>query len=150
MYYKIIDERLSNPELDPPFMKPSSLGANSVDLRACIPKFIKLRAGEQKLIPTGIQVALPEKSIGMLLPRSGLGSKGLVLGNLVGNIDPDYRGEIKACLWNRSDKVITIRPMDRIAQFVVTPVFNPNMWEQEDDLDDTERGEDAFGSTGME
>ena len=149
MKYIITDKRLLNTELDPQTMTPSSLGANSVDLRACIGKRITIMPGGQLIIPTGIRVALPENTIGMILPRSGIGSKkGLVLGNLVGNIDPDYRGAVKICLWNRSDRSHIIEPLSRIGQLVVTPVLNPNRWELVEDLDTTERGEEGFGSTG--
>ena len=149
MKYVITDTRLLNTDIDPQTMTPSSLGANSVDLRACIDKRVTIMPGKQLSIPTGIRVALPENTIGMILPRSGLGTKkGLVLGNLVGNIDPDYRGEILICLWNRSNKGHIIKPLTRIGQLVVTPVLNPNQWELVEDLDTTERGEEGFGSTG--
>lgn len=146
MKYKIEDLRIL-----PEHMVPSTAGANSVDLRACISDDLVIYAREQVLIDTGIKVALPEDSLGMILPRSGLGVKGLVLGNLVGNIDSDYRGNVKVCLWNRNESgYITISPMDRIAQLVVVPVFSPTGWDQVDELDATKRGESGFGSTGSE
>lgn len=149
MKFKIVDERLNNPDLDPPFMKPSTEGANSIDLRACIEKEFTLFPGQQQIISTGIQVSLPNSTMGMLLPRSGAGIKGLVLGNLIGNIDPDYRGTIKACVWNRTEVQIKIKPMDRIAQFVVASTYTPKNWIKVDTLDTTERGEKGLGSTGV-
>ena len=147
MKYKLVNEQLIKEEFK---LTPGSLGANSVDLVAAIDEPIELYPGQQVLIPTGISVALSKNTIGMLLPRSGKGVKGLVLGNLVGNIDPDYRGEVKACLWNRNTegKPIEIKPMDKIVQFVVTPVEDPNYWELVTELNDTERGSKGFGSTG--
>jgi len=148
MKYKITDKRLEN-LTEPDFMIPSSLGANSVDLRACINGPLTIYPQDQVMVDTGIQVALPKNTIGMILPRSGLGCKGLVLGNLVGNIDPDYRGQVKVCLWNRSEVPMDIKPLDRIAQLAVMPVLNPNNWLMVEELDTTERGSNGFGSTGI-
>ena len=142
MKYLIKDIRIQ-----PEHMKPSTAGANSVDLRACMDETLVLMPGQQKIINCGIQVELPSASMGMLLPRSGKGIKGVVLGNLVGNIDPDYRGDIKVCLWNRGIETQVIEPMERIAQFVVLSAYNPN-WIQATELTDTSRGAGGFGSTG--
>ena len=141
--------QITDPRLLPEHMAPSSEFANSIDLRACIDGELTLWPDQQYLIPTGFKVALPYESMGMIIPRSGLGTKGLVIGNLVGNIDPDYRGEIKVCLWNRSDRPIIVNTMDRIAQFVVVSTFSPTGWEQAFELLDTARGEKGFGSTGV-
>lgn len=152
MFYKIIDQRLRSPDLDMPCMTPGSKEANSVDLRACIKTPYNLHPGEQIKVSTGIKVALPKLTKGEITPRSGKGTKGLVIGNLTGNIDPDYRGEVFVCLWNRnsigSNKNIIINPMERIAQFVVIPILDPNGWTEVEDLDSTERGEKGFGSSG--
>lgn len=153
MKYTIVNELLKK-ELttgilkDSLIMVPETAGANSVDLRACIESKIVLEPGEQVLVPCGIAVAIPMNTMGAILPRSGKGSKGLVLGNLVGNVDPDYRGEVKACLWNRTtDTTHTIEPFERIAQFVVVDCYSPANWEIVEDLDETERGSGGFGST---
>lgn len=142
MKYAITDKRIL-----PEHMTPSTKGANSIDLRACIEAPITLDPGEQHIVSCGISVEIPHEGMGTLLPRSGQGVRGLVLGNLVGNIDPDYRGEVKACLWNRSDTPITVEPMDRIAQLVVVATFHPT-WLEVQDLSDTDRGTGGFGSTG--
>ena len=92
MKYIVTDARLLDKDLDPPVMTSSSLGANSIDLRASIPKPINVYPGHQEIVGTGILVELPANTIGMILPRSGSGIRGLILGNTVGNIDPDYRG----------------------------------------------------------
>ena len=83
----------------------------------------------------------------MILPRSGLGHRGLVLGNLVGLIDSDYQGELKISLWNRAENPQTIEPGERIAQMIITPVIQPNFVEV-DDFDESDRGEGGFGHTG--
>ena len=73
--------------------------------------------------------------------------KGLAPANKVGVIDSDYRGEIIVALHNHSDKPVTIEPKDRIAQIVLAPYITASFNEVEE-LDDTERGEGGFGSTG--
>ena len=145
MKYEIVDARI----IPEKHMVPSSDGANSIDLRACITEPLTLQPGQEAIVSCGFKVALPYESMGMLLPRSGKGIKGLVLGNLVGNIDPDYRGEVKAALWNRGTVTHVIQPMERIAQFVVVSTFAP-VWIEEAHLPDTDRGDSGFGSTGSE
>ena len=97
---------------------------------------------------TGIAVSIPEGYVGLITPRSGLGTKGLVLGNLTGVIDSDYRGEIILQLWNRSNTPIIISHLDRVAQMLIVPVAQPVI-ELVDELDTTERGDKGFGSTGQ-
>ena len=89
-------------------------------------------------IPTGL--------VGLIYARSGMAcKKGLAPANKVGVIDSDYRGEIIVALHNHSDKPVTIE--DRIAQIVLAPYITASFNEVEE-LDDTERGEGGFGSTG--
>ncbi len=145
MNYQILDSRIQPGA----HMSPSTLGANSIDLRACISEELVIQPGNQVLISCGIKVELPHESMGMLIPRSGKGVKGLVLGNLVGNIDPDYRGEVKVCLWNRSTDVHLVQPMERVAQLVVVQTYEP-IWDAVEKLSNTERAEKGFGSTGSE
>ena len=97
---------------------------------------------------TGIAVSIPKGYVGLITPRSGLGTKGLVLGNLTGVIDSDYRGEIILQLWNRSNTPIAINNLDRVAQMLIVPVAQPVI-ELVDELDATERGDKGFGSTGV-
>ena len=100
------------------------------------------------LIGTGIAIHLEDPGLcAMILPRSGLGHRGLVLGNLVGLIDSDYQGELKISTWNRGSEPQTIEPGDRIAQMIITPVIQPNFVEV-DDFGASERGEGGFGHTG--
>lgn len=143
MKYKIIDVRLNDFSFG-----TATVGSNAIDLRACLTDSLILHPGEEAVVHTGIAVQLPEKTMGMIIPRSSVGFRGLVLGNSVGNIDPDYRGEIKLALWNRSQHVITVEPFERIAQLVVVKVHDPWLWECVDELDNTERGTNGFGSTG--
>lgn len=119
-----------------------------LDLCACIDSPLTIKAGETTVIPTGLAVALPENTVGLIFGRSGLGVKhGLAPANAVGVIDSDYRGELLVGMHNHSDKDYTAAPGERIAQLVVMPVFFPEVREA-DSLDETSRGEGGFGSTG--
>jgi dUTP pyrophosphatase len=109
--------------------------------------FIALNPGEVQLVGLGFRMEVPKGYGAMLLPRSGKGSKGLVLGNLVGLIDSDYTGEVKACLWNRSEtETFEILNGDAICQMVIVPVLTPEL-ELVKELTKTIRGDGGFGST---
>lgn len=124
-------------------------GSAGADLYACIDESVTINPGELKLIPTGIAIALPDNTcVAYLYARSGLGVKhGICLSNGVGVIDSDYRGEVCVGLCNVSDKPYTIEPSERVAQMVIAPVIIPELVEVKE-LDETERGESGFGSTG--
>lgn len=110
--------------------------------------FITLQPGETRMIHTGIAVYIKDKEYaGFIYPRSGLGTKGIVLGNLVGIIDSDYQGEIMVALWNRSNEPRKITHGDRIAQMVIQPIKRVN-FKEVTEFEKTERGEGGFGSTG--
>lgn len=145
MQIQIIDSRLQES-----WFKPSTAQAAGIDLRACIDKPVQIFNGDQLLVSAGFKMALTEGWVGMLYPRSGLGTSGLVLGNLTGVIDGDYRGEVKVCLWNRNmeGQPITIHPLDRIAQMVIVPHYSHSYIELVDELSKTTRGIGGFGSTG--
>lgn len=143
--FKRLDPRVGR---DWPIPEIGTLGSAGVDLRACLSEAVTLSPGETLLIGTGIAIYLEEPSLcAMILPRSGLGHRGLVLGNLVGLIDSDYQGELKISVWNRAENPQTIEPGERIAQMIITPVIQPNFVEV-DDFDASDRGEGGFGHTG--
>ena len=121
-----------------------------MDLRAAVPEDapLVLKPMERAIVPTGLSFALPPGYEAQIRPRSGLAAKhGLTCLNTPGTIDADYRGEVKVILINLGDKDFTIARGERIAQMVVAPVTQ-GVWEQVETLDDTERGEGGFGSTG--
>lgn len=124
-------------------------GSAGADLFACIEESVTIKPNERILIPTGIAISLSDRNYGaFIFPRSSLSSKfGISLANCVGVVDSDYRGEIKVPLINHSDEAFTVNHGDRIAQLVIMPVVIPDFTEVEE-LDDTERGEGGFGSTG--
>ena len=132
-----------------PLPKFATAGAACMDLCACVDAPVTLEAGARALIPTGIAIALPSADyVALVFARSGLGIKqGVCLSNGVGVIDSDYRGEIGVGLVNLGQSEYTVRPGDRIAQLMVTPVVQPTVV-QVSELDDTGRGAGGFGSTG--
>lgn len=134
---------------DIPLPRFATAGAACMDLCACVDEAVTLNAGERRLVPTGIAIALPSPEyVALVFARSGLGiRKGVCLSNGVGVIDSDYRGEIGVGLVNLGQSEYTVRPGDRIAQLMVTPVVQPTVV-QVSELDDTDRGAGGFGSTG--
>lgn len=122
--------------------------AAGADLYACIDAPITIEPHQTVFIPTGLSMALPKKTGGFIMARSGLAcKKGLAPANKVGLIDSDYRGEFMVALHNHSNVAQTIEPKERIAQLVIVPVLTPE-YEQVDELDSTQRGAGGFGSTG--
>lgn len=141
------------PNIELPTPTYATSGSAGIDLCAmldsCDPSCgFLLEPEDCEFINTGIAVSIPKGYVGLIMPRSGLGTKGLVLGNLTGVIDSDYRGEIILQLWNRSNAPITINNLDRVAQMLIVPVAQPVI-EVVDELDITERGDKGFGSTGQ-
>lgn len=124
-------------------------GSAGMDLYACIDNPIVLNPGDLQMIPTGIAIGLPDENrAAFIYARSGLGVKhGICLGNGVGVVDSDYRGEICVGLCNVSNEPYTIQPFERVAQMVIAPVY-PMELELCDSLDQTSRGDGGFGSTG--
>ena len=100
-------------------------------------------------MPTGIKIAIPEGYAGFVQPKSGLAIKnGLSLINTPGLIDSGYRGEVCAILINLDpEKDVIIKRGDKICQLVIQKVSEVEI-EITDELEDTSRGEDGFGSTG--
>lgn len=100
-------------------------------------------------IPTGLSIELPEGYFGAIYARSGLATKqGLRPANAVGVIDSDYRGEYIVSLHNDSDETRVIEPRQRIAQLVIQQHLDCSFVETEE-LTETERGQNGFGSTGI-
>lgn len=129
----------------PSYATPQSAG---MDLKANISEPIVLEPLQRALIPTGLFIALPEGFEAQVRPRSGLAIKhGITVLNTPGTIDADYRGEIKVVLVNLSNEAFRIEAGERIAQMVVAR-HEKVEWVVADELDDTERGEGGFGSTG--
>lgn len=111
---------------------------------------VRLAPGERALVPTGTRIALPEGTMGLVVPRSGLAARhGISIVNSPGVIDAGYRGEIKVCLINTDPREpFDIAVGDRIAQLLVLP-YPPVAYAPVAELPDGERGERGFGSTGV-
>ena len=100
------------------------------------------------MVGTGLAMEIPEGYFGAIFARSGLASKqGLRPANCVGVVDSDYRGEFMIALHNDTDVERVIAGKERIAQMVVMPYLSVE-FEEVETLNETERGEGGFGSTG--
>lgn len=142
-------ERTSNHDL--PLPTHETISSAGMDLRVCSDTPINIEPGETVLVPTGFRWAIPEGSVGLVCPRSGLAlNYGITVLNGPGVVDSDYRGEVKVILINHSDQPFTIAHGDRIAQMVVTSFTALSPLESDEPLNPTERGEGGFGHTGTE
>ena len=120
-----------------------------MDLVAAIEEDIVLEPGQVKIVPTGIAIALPDGFEAQIRPRSGLAAKnGVTVLNAPGTIDADYRGEIKAILINHGQEEFVVSRGMRIAQMIITEYTKVSL-EEVEDLEETARGEQGSGSTGM-
>ncbi len=168
---KIHDDRLREERYYPKYAKPGDLG---IDLRACVRDPIVLNPGSSVRIPVGFAVDMHKKLRpptfgddwglgGIIIPRSGLGSRGLVVGNLVGLIDEGYQGQIEVTAWNRGEyglrnrddlwteaTQIVLKPMMRFAQIFFTPILRPELCDVDEFSHTTERGAGGFWSTGSD
>lgn len=140
-------KKLNENAVIPTMATPGSAG---MDLRACIDSDVIINPGERALISTGLAIALESNAyVAYIYARSGLAVKsGITLANCVGVIDSDYRGELKVGLVNISDKPFTVSNGERIAQLVISPVIVPEI-AVVSELDETERAQGGFGSTGI-
>ncbi len=133
---------------DLPLPAYMSTHAAGVDLYAAVEKETKILAGEWKLIPTGISIALPGGHEAQVRPRSGLALKqGVSILNTPGTVDADYRGEVGVILMNHSKNDLIVKRGDRIAQMIINKIEHLN-FEEVGELPETERGTGGFGHTG--
>ena len=143
--------------LDPGALMPSysTDGAAAIDLRVHLTDQppVEILPGEVKVFSVGFKIHIKDPDICMkMLPRSGLGSRGLILRNTVGLIDSDYQGKVQLGLWNRNSaggELFLISHGDRVAQAVFLPIVRPMFICVANFTDSTERGENGFGSTGV-
>lgn len=152
-----------NPSVDSPMLRVQRLRSSAVlpeyktelaaglDLSAAtedgLP--VTIGPGEIRVIGCGFRMALAAGYEAQVRPRSGLASRhGITLPNSPGTIDADYRGEVMVPLINLGGAAFTVEPGMRIAQMVIARVSHARVTEV-DELDDTERGEGGFGSTGV-
>ena len=125
----------------PSYSHPEDAGA---DLKAS--EKSKVPARSKCLVSTGLRIALPKGHVGLVWPRSGLAVEHSIDCG-AGVIDAQYRGEIKVLLFNHSDEDFPIEAGDRIAQLLIQEVESIHFLPV-DNLDNTERNDGGFGSTG--
>ena len=127
----------------PTYAHPTDAGADVYSVED-----VEIKPGETKLVSTGIKIAIPAGYEIQLRPRSGLSLKtGLRVANAPATIDADYRGVVKVIMNNVGTNVEKIAKGDRIAQMLIAPTPMIN-WEEVKTLDETQRGEGGFGSSG--
>lgn len=146
---KINIKRLDKKFEDLPLPQYKTGGSAGMDVYAAVEEEMKIPPGKTVMVPTGLAIAVPAGYECQVRTRSGLAAKsGIFALNAPGTIDSDYRGEVKVILSNFSDEEFTIRRGDRIAQLVIAK-YEKIDWSETNNLDETERGEGGFGSTGI-
>jgi len=146
---KLKIKRLDDKYFDLPLPKYQTNGSAGMDIVAAIDNPIQLQPGETVVVPTSLAIALEKGYECQVRSRSGLAAKnGVFALNAPGTIDSDYRGEIKVILSNLGKEPFMINRGARIAQIVVAK-YEIVDFEQVEDLEETNRGEGGFGSTGV-
>jgi dUTP pyrophosphatase len=139
-------ELLNFKRLDPSATLPTRGSAAAAGLDIFSIEDLTIQPKQRALARTGLAVAIPEGYYGRVAPRSGLATK-KGLDTLAGVIDADYRGEIGCLLYNGGDELIHLPAQSKICQLIIEKIITPTaVWA--DDLNDTDRGGDGFGSTG--
>jgi len=134
---------------DLPLPSRATPHAAGYDVRSAEADFV-LAPKEIRLVSTGLEMELPEGMECQVRPRSGLALRhGVTLPNSPGTIDPDYRGELRVILQNSGPEPVPFKRGDRIAQLVFHRFSTPEVVEVSE-LGATVRGENGFGSTGIE
>jgi dUTP pyrophosphatase len=141
-------KRLNPKDHDVPLPQYMTFQAAGMDICAAVEDTLTLAAGDIALVPTGFAMALPPGYEAQVRPRSGLAIKyGVTVINSPGTIDSDYRGEVKVGLINLGPADYTLRRGERIAQMVIQRVAQACI-RVVAELDETQRNDGGFGSTG--
>ena len=134
-------------KLHPDAKLPQFAHATDAGLDLCTQEDVTIAPGERVSIPTGIAVQIPVGYVGLIWDKSGIAQKG-GLKTLGGVIDADYRGEVFVGLLNIGAEPYQFTRGQKIAQMLIQKVEHPKIVEV-DELDETVRGDGAFGSTGV-
>ncbi len=141
-------KRINSEFNDIPLPSYATKGSAGMDIRAAVQDSITIEKGKFELIPTNLSIEIPEGYEIQVRPRSGLAAKnGIGILNSPGTIDSDYRGEIKIILFNFGSEDFVINRGDRIAQLILSKIYQPELIEDENHSE-SERGAGGFGHTG--
>lgn len=132
--------------LDPGAFEPKRAHPTDAGLDLMAKERVKIWPGMSATIDTGVHVELPAGYYGKVESKSGLNVKNSIV-SCGGTIDEPYRGSIVVKLYNLGDKAYVFEPGDKVAQLVIQPYIAPEI-EIVDELSDTDRGSNGFGSTG--
>ena len=136
-------------KLRPEAVLPSYAHPGDAGMDVCSVDQLEIPAGGRQLVKTGLVIILPNGYEAQVRSRSGLALKyGVSVLNSPGTIDEGYRGEVGVILANFGDQPFVVKPGDRIAQIVVSPVQQAEIVETQE-IDSTDRGAGGFGSTGV-
>ena len=135
-------KKLSEDATLPRYAKPGDAGMDFYSNEE-----LTILPNERKLVSTGISMAIPEGYVGLIWDKSGIATKHGIK-TMAGVIDSGYRGEVKILVHNLSDQVHKIEKNTKVAQMLIQPIECREVIEVEE-LDQTERGEEGFGSTGI-
>jgi dUTP pyrophosphatase len=124
-------------------------GAAGMDLHAAVDGETVIGPGDVRLVPTGLEIAIPSGFEGQIRPRSGLAVTHTIgIPNSPATIDSDYRGEIRVPLINLGRVPFAVSRGMRIAQLVIAPVVRVE-WDEVADLPPTARAKGGFGHSGV-
>ena len=132
-------------KLDPGAFEPVRAHETDAGLDLRSPINLVIAPRRKAVIDTGVHFAIPEGYVGLLTSKSGLMAKNGITSR--GTIDAGYTGSVRVVLFNHSDEHFVVCEGDKISQLVILPMITP-MLEYVSDLDETERGEGGFGSSG--
>lgn len=133
-------------KLDQHGLMPVRAHKTDAGLDILSPISFEIRRGGFKVIDTGVHVQLPPGTVGVLKSKSGLSTR-LDLHTIDGVIDEQYTGEIAVKLHNAGSGTVHFRRGEKLTQLVIVPCLTPEL-ELVDKLEETERGDSGFGSTG--
>lgn len=143
----MVDDEVIFEKIDEDARLPERQHENDVGYDLFSNEEVRIEVGQVKPLGTGLKVKLPSNLEAQIRPRSGLSLSGISVMNSPGTIDPGYRGEMRVILANLLGDAMVVEKGDRIAQLVFSSIKHPKI--REGSLDETERGEGGFGSTGV-
>lgn len=140
-------EVMSDDVIEPSYNYPSDSGFDLYSTEEIV-----LTPFGRALVPTGLKFDIPDGSEIQVRPKSGLAIKqGITVLNTPGTVDSGYNGEVQVIVFNTNPEPFTIQKGMKIAQAVLCPVVNGNWVEliKVDSIEDKDRGDNGFGSTGL-